>query len=220
MTVSVAELYPSDDRVGQFALAMALAANDVEYSLRQAVAANPPGADDDHRERERFTFKIRIANGFLFEAIDALKAWQQEPGIVDLLRGLPSEAQTHLRTVRSLEQKIGPKVLANIRQNTFHFPHPDPKRNPDSTADLFEVTEECSDVLVEFDARPDAQLTFGFGDEVALVLALRRHQETEAETEKIVAGAIAFVQLVRHVQMSYCEARGFGWVAVDEEGDR
>jgi hypothetical protein len=209
MSMNVPECFPPDDRLGQFVLAMAIAGNDVEYTLRQAVLANPPDVDDEHRRRERFTFKIRVANGFLFEAIDALRAWQQENAVADLLRRLPAAAQEHLRTVRGLEQQIGSKTLEHVRQNTFHFPHPDPSKTPDSTTELAEVTAEMTDVVAAVDRSSVAQHTFRFGDQVALAMAIRRHQDFETETAKIIAGGVAFVHLTRHVWIAYCKHRGF-----------
>jgi hypothetical protein len=179
------------------------------------VLANPPDADDEHRHRERFTFKIRVANGFLFEAIDALRAWQQEPEIADLLRRLPAAGQEQLRKVRGLEQQIGSKTLEHIRQNTFHFQHPDPGKTPDSAAELAEVSGEMTDVVAAVDHSPEAQHTFRFGDEIALAMAIRRHEDFEAETAKIVAGGVAFVQLSRHVWIAYCKHRGYEWELSD-----
>jgi hypothetical protein len=214
--LTVPESFPPDDRLGQFVLAMAMAANDVEYTMRQAAAANPPGADDDFRRRERFTFKIRVANGFLFEAIDALRAWQQEPDVAALLRGLPDEAQAHLRKVRGLEQQIGPKTLEHVRQNTFHFPHPDPSKTPDSTVDLAEVAAELTNLVADIDVAPEVQHTFRFGDQVALAMAMRQHDaDPESQVEKIRDGAVAFTHLVKHAYLAYCERRGFGFEVVD-----
>ncbi len=211
MPMTVPEVFPPDDRLGQFVLAMTIAGNDVEYTLRQAVLANPPEADEEHRRRERLSFKVRVANGFLFEAIDALQAWQQEADVADLLRRLPPKAQEHLCKVRGLEQQIGSKTLEHVRQNTFHFPHPDPSKTPDSTTDLAEVTAEMTDVVAAVDRSPEAQHTFRFGDQVALAMAIRRHRDFEAETAKIIAGSVAFVQLARHIWIAYCKRRGYEW---------
>jgi len=108
---------------------MAMAANDVEYAVRQAIAANEEGASDEDRRRRRFYFKVRVANGFLFEGIDALKGWRQyEVAVAKLLRELPDDGAKLLAKVCGLEQQIGPKTLAHVRQNTLHYRTATPPR--------------------------------------------------------------------------------------------
>lgn len=191
-----------------FCVAMAMAANDVECAVRQAVEANPDGATDEDRNRNRFSYKVRLANGFLFEAIDALKAWRQnDPDVAKVLRQLPRDGAKLLSKVCGLEQKIGPKTLAHVRQNTFHYPHPDPSKTPDSTGELAEVVGELDDVSATINIGEEIEHTFPFADQVALLMALRRHDE-DAETLQVRDGAIAFVNLARHIHRLYCEKRG------------
>src|SRR3954453_14002388 len=80
--LTVPDVFPPDDPVAQFCVAMAMAANDVEQAIREAIGANPDGATDEDRERLRFSHKVRLTYGFLFEGIDALKGWRQgEPEV-------------------------------------------------------------------------------------------------------------------------------------------
>jgi hypothetical protein len=127
--LSVPEVFAPDDQVALFCVSMAMAANDVEYAIRQAILANPDGASEEERERLRFSQKVRLTYGFLFEGIDALKAWrQQEPAVAKLLRDLPKDGAKLLKKVCGLEQQIGAATIAHVRHNTFHYPHPDPGR--------------------------------------------------------------------------------------------
>jgi hypothetical protein len=214
--LTVPKCFPPEDRVALFAVSMAMAANDIEYAIRQAVLANPEGASDEDRERNRFTHKVRLANGFLFEGIDALKGWtQDEPAVAKLLRDLPPEGARLLTKVRGLEQRIGPKTLGHVRQHTFHYPHPDPSKTPDSTGELAEVVANLDDVPVSLHIGSDVEHTFPFADKVALSLALSRHDEPDVQTEKIRDGAVAFVNLVRHIHLRFCKQRGIAFELVE-----
>ena len=48
---NVPDTFPPSNRVALFVVSMAMAANDIEYAIRQAVDANPEGASDEDRER-------------------------------------------------------------------------------------------------------------------------------------------------------------------------
>jgi len=205
----VPDCFPPDDRVALFVVSMAMAGNDVEYALRQVVLANPEGASDEDRARNRFSQKVRLTYGFLFEGIDALKAWaKDEPDVVKLLRALPPDGAALLKQVRGLEQQIGPDAIAHVRHHTFHYPHPDPAKNPDSTAELAEVIATADDVIARVDARSDGEHTFPFADQIAVGLSLSRHDDIEVQGAKVPTGAVAFVHLVRHIHLRYCNERG------------
>jgi hypothetical protein len=51
------------------------------------------------------------------------------------------------------------------------------------------------------------QHTFPFADKVAQRMALRRHDD-DAQQADVADGAVAFVNLVRHIHLRYCEQRG------------
>ncbi|HET6999352.1 MAG TPA: hypothetical protein VFI03_12275 [Solirubrobacterales bacterium] len=214
--LTVPECFPPDDRLALFVVAAAMAANDVEDSMWQAAAANPDGASDEDRQRARFTFKVRVANGFLFEGIATLRAWQDhEPEVRQLLDGLSAEGRKKLRQVRGLEQQIGSKTLEHVRQHTFHYPRPDPSKAPDSTGELAEVVAELTDLPAGINVARNSQHTFRFADGVALALALRRHDDPETQIERIRDGGVAFVHLAKHIYLAYCEKRGIEFEVVD-----
>lgn len=216
----VPEVFLPTDRVGLFVVSMAMAANDVEYAIKQAIQANPEGATDADRERMRFSHKVRLTNGFLFEGIDALKAWRQhEPGAARLLQQLPSKAAKLLSQVSGLEQTIGPKALSHVRQHTFHYPHPDPSKTPDSTGELAEVVADADNVSAKISLDQGSDHTFPFADKIAVGLALRRHDEPDIQTEKVRDGAVAFINLVWHIHLLFCQQQGIPLTQMTEGGD-
>jgi multidrug efflux pump subunit AcrB len=206
--MTVPECFPPEDRLALFVVSIAMAANDVEYAIRQAEAASPIGATDEDRHRNRFTYKVRIANGFLYEGIATLRHWEQnEPEVVKLLQTLPDpDSRECLKVVRGLEQRVGSKTLEQVRQNTFHYPRPDPSKSPDSTTELAEVIAKLSDVAAALDVSPDVDHTFRFADTIATTLALRRLND-HAQVKNIRIAAVAFVKLAWGIHMVYCDKR-------------
>lgn len=215
--ITVPECFPPDDRLGLFVVAIAMAGNDVEYSIRQAIAANHNGATDEDRRRNRFSYKVRVANGFLFEAIATLRFWEQnEPEVRKLLDALPKDGRKRLKIVRGLEQRVGSKALEHVRQTTFHYPRPDPsKKGSDSIRELAEVVAEATEVVADIDLGQDSATTFRFADPVATAVALRRHDDLEGQGKEIRDAAIAFVQLGWHIHLAYCTKRGIAFETVD-----
>jgi hypothetical protein len=215
--ITVPECFPPNDRLALFAVAIAMAGNDVEYSIRQAIAANPDGATDDDRRRNRFDYKVRIANGFLFEAIATLRFWERdEPEVRKLLDDLRDDGRKCLKVVRGLEQRVGPKTLEHVRQTTFHYPRPDPsKKGSNSIGELAEVIGELSEVGADIDVGSDTGITFRFADPVATTLALRRHDSFRTQEEAIRDAAVAFVRLSWHIHLAYCQKRGILFGEVD-----
>lgn len=217
--LTIPEVFAPDDRVALFCVSMAMAANDVEYAIRQTILANPDGASDEERARLRFNYKVRLTYGFLFEGIDALKGWrQQEPAVAKLLRELPKDGAKLLTKVFGLEQRIGPQTIAHVRQNTFHYPHPEPSKPPDWMDELAEVVGELDDVPATVAMSNDAEHTFPFADSIALLMALRRH-DNDAQTLQVRDGAIAFVTLARHIHSHFCKQRGVEFELVGEGPD-
>lgn len=217
--LTVPDVFPPDDPVAQFCVAMAMAANDVEQAIREAIDANPDGATDEDRERLRFSHKVRLTYGFLFEGIDALKGWRQgEPEVAKLLRALPPEGAQLLSKVCGLEQKIGPKTIGHVRQNTFHYPHPEPSKRPGWTAELGEVIGELDFLPATVHMSREVQHTFPFADVVAVRLSLRQHT-TDVQTLEVRNGAIAFVNLIRHVHIRFCQRRGIRFELIGDGPD-
>lgn len=214
--LTVPQVFRPDDTVAMFCVAMAIAANDIEYAVREAVAANPDGATDADRTRKRFSYKVRLAYGFLFEGIDALKGWrQQDPGVQKLLRQLPTEGTKLLKQVYGLEQRIGPEVISHVRQNTFHVPHPESSKASGWIEQMSQVVSRLDEVPATIPLGDETEHTFPFADKVALMMSLLRHEDDSQQAE-VRDGAIAFVNLVRHIHKRYCQGRG---IVLEFDGD-
>jgi hypothetical protein len=217
--LTVTDVFPPDDPVAQFCVSMAMAANDVEDAIREAVDSNPEGATDEVRERLRFSHKVRVTYGYLFEGIDALKGWRQaEPEVAKLLQALCPKGAKLLKKVCGLEQKIGPKKIAHVRQNTFHYPHPEPSKAAGWVAELAEVLKGLEDLPATVNMSQDVQHTFPFADTVAMRLSLREHTD-DVDSLEVRDGAIAFVNLIRHVHIRYCEGRSIAFTVVGDGPD-
>jgi hypothetical protein len=186
-------------------MAMAMARNDVEYALRQAVRAN-------EEDSPWWTFWVRLANGFTFEGIRTLQAWRQEPEVKQFLSRLPADGKKALKTVSGVEQRMGRDVLKEVRQHTFHYPRPEPRYNPDSSDRLREILEAEADALVEIDQLTDGSIRFTFADNIALGLALGKHYHPAdprfmGQAKEAVDGAIAFANLAMDVLIAYFKHR-------------
>jgi hypothetical protein len=212
----VLTVFPPDDRVSLFVASMCMASNDIEDAKAEAEAANPPNADADFAHRRRFSYRVRMLNGHLYEAIVALKAWRQsEAEVRNLLDALEDDAKRALKLVCGLEQRIGSKALEAVRQNSFHYPHPNPKRPPDSTAELAEAIRTNPSLEADIDVGGDARGTFRFADQLALSVAFGGHDPDEArakeQTARIREAAAAFVYLAKEIYLLYCRERGIGF---------
>lgn len=216
----VPETFPPDDRTALFVESMTQAANDVEFTMRQAGRANPEGASPGFSVRHRFGFWVRLANGFLFEALEALHAWEQEETVRLLLDKLSPEGKALLSEVRGLRQRVGPEALENVRQHTFHYPHPHSGKHPDSTVALSEVLRSLTWLSAEIDLRDDAQHTFLYADQVALELAMKEYHRPNdprfKRQDSIVRdGGAAFVSLVKYIYLAFSEIRGHGFLRIE-----
>jgi hypothetical protein len=217
----VSELFPPDDRVALFVVSMLMAANDLEFSLRRAAAANGSDFTEQDLSDHRFYFLVRVANGFLFEAIDALETWcHKEEEVQQLLKKLPPKGRDALKRVRKVRAQTGKKTLASVRHHTFHYPHPDASKDPDSTIELAEtIRDGTAGLVADADAREASTHTFPFAEQVALRLAMRHHSPEEEEANKqvtIIENGIAdFVTFARHLHILYCKRMGVPRVAVD-----
>jgi hypothetical protein len=127
---SIAQAFPSQSVEARFVVSMSMAKNDIERAIRDVIRA---GKNDD----PDFTYRVRLTAGHLVEAFDALNSYsQQHPAVRSLLSRVSPEGQKRLKTVRRSLQTIGPKVLQHVRDNTFHYPSPDPSYSPTSDEQL------------------------------------------------------------------------------------
>jgi hypothetical protein len=84
--------------------------------------------------------------------------------------------------------------------------------------ELAEVVGEFDDVPATLAMSDEAEHTFPFADRIALLMALRRH-DNDAQTLQVRDGAIAFVSLARHIHLLFCKQRGIEFELVGEGPD-
>jgi hypothetical protein len=213
---NVAAVFPPDDRLGVAVLSLCMAGNDVEYAAFRAADANPPDhPDPDVTHHRRFYYLIRIAQGHLFEAIAALRAWEQsEPEFRKLIQNLDAAGRKAASRVRGLEQRIGSKALETVRHSTFHYPAPCAGL---SELGLVEAIEREADLPAALDLSDEAGAPFRFADQLAMSMALANFDDGEIEGHiaAIIEGSGAFVRLVKATFVAYCEKRKIGHEIVD-----
>jgi hypothetical protein len=221
---NVLTVFPPDDPAALFVVAVCAAANDVRDAMVEAGRANPAEHDEpDVTHRRRFTQRLRIAQGHLYEAIVTLKAWRQSsPEVRALLNKLPEEAKRRLANVMGLEQQIGTEALEAVRQNSFHYPYPDPKRSPDSAAHLADAIRKNPDVEAGIDVGEDVRGRYRFADQLMLSMAMGGHDpERHSEQMAMIRDTgIDFANLVDEIFVAYCHDRGIGIdYGADQESD-
>jgi hypothetical protein len=91
---------------------------------------------------------------------------------------VPTDAQKQLGKARRVLQKVGSKVLDQVRHYTFYFPSPKTSYRPSSDEQLRDVLAGMSDRPCEMhlDHRGEHPvITLTFAGDVALALALAKH---------------------------------------------
>lgn len=212
----VAAVFPSDDRLALAVIALCMATNDVEYAAKRAADANPPDhPDPDVIHRRRFSYLVRVAQGHLFEAIAALRAWEQdEPELRKLIQNLDDDGRKAAGRVRGLQQRIGSKALETVRHTTFHYPAP---CSGLSVLALTEAIEREGDLPAALDLTDDAEAPFRFADQLALSMAIANieNENAEAGIAAILEGSGAFVRLTKSLYLAYCKKRRIGFDLIE-----
>jgi hypothetical protein len=199
----IPKVFPPDDPVARFVVSMSMANNDIEWAFRDLLRA----ADEDTPD---FTFRVRVVIGYLVEAIDALNFYSaQVPEVRTLLERLPADAREQLKIVRGALQKAGPKALAAVRDNTFHYPSPNPAYKPKTSDEqLRDTLAALSHIGVHTHYDGDTHATrFNFADEAAFNLAMGGPSTTNDEalrrSEIARNGGLAFIQWAPHLVLTY-----------------
>ncbi len=138
--------------------------------------------------------------------------WRQDSYIADLLRRLPEPGATALRAVTRTRQQIGRDALDHARNHTFHYACPD--TSYDSSETLREIMDALSEkpVNLEID-REERRVRLVFAEEVAITLALWKHNHTDPDAfgwqlGHTRAAAAAFTTLIDVSVVAYF--RGIG----------
>jgi hypothetical protein len=216
----IPEVFDPDRIDARFVVAMSMARNDINIALSDGIAAA-------HDDRPDFAYRVRLVTSHLIEALDSLNAYSQEDDVKKLIARVPADSQKQLAKTRSVLQKVGPKVLDQVRNNTFHFPSP--RTNYGRSSD-----EQLRDVLAGMRERPcelhldhrgeHPIITLTFAGDVALALALAKHSADEAvarqQFEITSDGAVAFKHWTDALVITYLDATG-GYVGTPQViGDR
>jgi hypothetical protein len=200
---TIEELFPSDRIEGRFVLAMSMARNDLEFSLRDGIRA----AEDDAQD---FTYRVRLVTSHLVEALDSLNAYNQDADVKKLVNRVPKEHKKHLAKARGVIQKVGDKALDTVRNNTFHYPSPKTNYSPTSDEQVRDVLDEMGEreAYMHLDHRGEHPVvTLTFAHEVALGLAISNHSPDKdtarKQYETTSDGAVAFTKWAEALLLVY-----------------
>ena len=198
---SIAEVFPHDDPVARFVVAMSMARNDVRHAMERTAATNEGDAPE-------FTYYARLALGHFFEALDALDQWRRLPEVKRFIERMPQEGREQLQIARSTRQRVGHAAIKQIRNRTFHYPAPDSPYQTD--AELREALRVMGPEEVTVVITGDGFYRLHFADQVALTVAMRRHTPDRFRTQAsdTQAGAAAFVNFATVAWRTYMNERG------------
>jgi hypothetical protein len=204
----IPDVFDPDHIDARFVVAMAMARNDVEWALRDGIAAARDGRPD-------FAYRVRLVTSHLVEALDSLNAYSQEDDVKRLMARVPAHAQKDLSKARSVLQEVGAKVLDQVRNNTFHLPSPKTSYTPSSDEQLRNVLAGMGDRPCELhlDHRGEHPvITLTFAGDVALALALAKHSAdanvARQQFERTSDGAVAFKHWSDALVATYLDATG------------
>lgn len=113
--------------------------------------------------------------------------------------------------MRGTLQKAGPKALLAARDNTFHYPSPNPAYKPASDEKLRDALAALGHIGVHTHYDGDTQAaTFNFADEVAFNLAMGEpttsNDEVVRRAEIARDGGLAFAQWATALVLTYMKS--------------
>jgi hypothetical protein len=200
---SIGEIFPYNDTIARFVVAMSIARNDIRHALIQAGRAND-------RNDPEFGYWVRIATGHFFEAADALNQWRKVDEVKKSIAKLPKDGRDALRVASSAIQKMGKGVLEHSRNRTFHYPYPSSQYQTDE--ELQEALKGLASVEVRLvvESADLGLFRLQFADEVAAALALRKHDPKKIREQLTIArdGSIGFVNFATRVWEQYSDMHG------------
>jgi len=181
---------------------VSMARNDVRHALFKAGRSNAASEPD-------FTYWVRLSTAHFFEAIAAVRIWRRLPEVKAFLSRVPAAARDDLKAAtRSLEQ-IGNAVVAHSRNRTFHYPYPSGRYPADG--ELEAALENVGTAEAQWVVEDEGRFRLKFADEVALALALGKHEpsQIERQLELVRDGSVAFVNFATRAMETYLQERGF-----------
>jgi hypothetical protein len=207
---TLTKVFPPDDPVARFVVAMAMAANDIERAHRLAGAANTADAPE-------FSGYVRWSMGFFVEAAGALAVYRSTfEEVRKFLGGLPNEAASRLKEVAGLQQKVGAKLPEHTRNHSFHYPYPSKAYSPDGDEILGTVLRSLTKEPAVYSVRRDSEgamieVHYEFADRAALGVAFQPYALENVETLReqhtlIRDAALAFRVLASYIVDRYLES--------------
>jgi hypothetical protein len=200
-------IFPAHLVEARFVVAMAMAANDIQTSFADVLKADSEGSPD-------WTYRIRIVNGHLLEALDSFDAYSTSYAEVRaLIARIDHAYRKNLKIMRRTRQLAGSKALQHMRNSTFHYPSPSTSYTPTSDQRLEEA-------MLKMAARGTAlhvngttkAVTLTFASEIALELSALEHKpDQEGHRKQLEAardGALAFRAWVQALTMAYMNWMG------------
>lgn len=199
---SIEDVFPSKDPVSRFMVVVSMARNDVRHALFKAGSANAVSEPD-------FAYWVRLSTAHFFEAIAAVRNWRQLPEVKAFLNRVPAAARDDLKTATGSLEQIGNAVVAHSRNRTFHYPYPSGRYPADS--ELEAALENLGTAETQWTVEGEGRFRLKFADEVALVLALGKHEPSQIERQLELArdGSTAFVNFATRAMETYLQERGF-----------
>jgi hypothetical protein len=195
-----AEVFPADEPLARFIVAMAMARSDIALAMEGLVA-------NISRETPTFIYYHRLLVSHLFEAIAALDAYRKTyPEVKNFLKNrLDAEAREQLATAQAWRRRFN-VGLKHVRSHSFHYPQPSPKYDPDGDALLGRHLERVASQPVDLDT-DDNVGSFVFALWAMAGISLRRDTLSsdafEAELSASHEGAAAFRKFVERAFVAY-----------------
>lgn len=203
MSSRIADVFPHDNAEARFVVAMSIARNDIKHVMKRAGQAN---TDDD----PAFGYLVRLAYGHLVEGVAALQRWRQHSSEVQrFLKTLPKTVTRDRAQAEACLKKVPNGALQHARHRTFHYPSPNPDRQPDFDSELQQVLKALGGkpATMMVANKDPSDIRLYFADDVALHLALGCHDADEAkarvETDAVIDGCGAFARFVDAALAAY-----------------
>jgi len=192
-------VFPHDDPVARFVIAMSMARNDVRFTMQRTAAAN-------EADEPEFTYFARLAMAHYFDALDSVDAWCRVPQVKTFIARVPEVGRDQLRLARRNRQRVGHMAMEHTRNRTFHYPAPSTK-HPQLEAELTDVLREMGEEQVEVVLTGPGFYRLKFADDVALAIAMGKYtpgrfREDARLAQEGAAGLVNFATLVVQTYMA------------------
>jgi hypothetical protein len=181
---------------------VSMARNDIRHALFKAGHTNKAAQPE-------FAYWVRLSTAHFFEAATATARWREISEVKEFLARLPGEARDDLASVSGSLQRIGHGIVEHSRNRTFHYAFPS-SRYP-AEAELAQVMENLGGLQADWVVEGDGRFRLKFADDLALALALGRHNLARIDSQLELArdGSIAFVNFATRAMEFYLQDRGF-----------